>query len=210
MSETGEGPEWHDLSSNLPGESVHKKAKELQREAPVKTILARLLGAPRVERDYRVGGDGEVEVGRRLSRLDQGWYVIHAIPFGTKGSDIDHVVIGRPGVFTLNTKNHSRGKVWVAEQSFMVNGQSTHYLRNSRCEARRAAEYLSTACGFDVDVHPVIVVLAASFTVKAQPPDVTVVARKRIAKWLSSRPPVLNADQVEGIYEYARRDSTWR
>jgi hypothetical protein len=51
--------------------------------------------------------------------------------------------------------------------------------------------------------------MAAELTIKAQPPDVTVVGRKRITKWLSDRPPLLVADQVEAIYEIARRDTTW-
>jgi hypothetical protein len=209
VSATGEEPEWYDLSTNRAGQAARQKSVELRQEAPVKSILARLLGAPRTDRDYRVGADGEEKVGHRLSKLGPGWNVLHAVPVGNRGSDIDHVLVGPPGVFTLNTKNHTGKNVWVNDRSFKVSGRSTDYLRNSRYEAKRASEYLSTACGFAVDVHPLIVVLAASFTVKRQPPDVTVVARKRIAKWLLSRPPVLSAQRVEAIFEYARRDTTW-
>jgi hypothetical protein len=209
VNATGGDTEWHDLSTNRAGQAPRKKAVELKEEAPVKTILARILGAPRDERDWRVGADGEEEVAWRLRKLGPEWHVIHSVPVGDKGSDIDHVVIGPSGVFTINTKNHSGKNVWVNERSFKVSGQSTDYLRNSRYEARRATGYLTTACGFPVDVHPLIVVMAASFTVKAQPPDITVVARKRIAKWLLSRPPAIGADRVEAIYAYARRDTTW-
>ena len=58
-----------------------------------------------------------------------------AVPVGEKGSDIDHVVMGPSGVFTLNTKNHIRSNVWVTENVFMVNGRKTDYFRNSRHEA---------------------------------------------------------------------------
>jgi len=206
---TGGTPDWIDLSTNRPGQAARKKSVELRQEAPVKSILARILGAPLSERDYAVGADGEEEVGRRLSKLGPGWHVLHALPVGTKGSDIDHVVIGPPGVFTINTKNHPKGKVWVADRTVRLNGHPTDYLRNSLYEAKRASSYLSAACGLPVDVHSLIVVMAASLTIKAQPPDVTVVARKRIAKWLLSRPPVLSADQVEHVNEYARRSTTW-
>ena len=161
----------------------------------------------------RVGADGEEEVGRRLRKLGPGWHVIHVVPVGTKECDIDHVVIGPPGVFTLNTKNHTGKRVWVHRRSFKVSGQSTQYLRNSRYEAQRSSKLLTVACGFAVGVHPLIVVIAAELTIKAQPPGVTVVGRKRITKWLSDRPPVLAADQVEGIYEIApfalRRGGPW-
>jgi len=204
-------PEWRDLALNQPGQQVRKKAIELRRAAPVRTFVARAFGAHTEERAYRVGRDGEEEVARRLQPLRRkGWHLLHAIPVGNKGSDIDHVVIGPPGVFTLNTKHRPDGRVWVAEHSFMVNGQKTNYLRNSEFEAERASKLLSAACGFNVDVKPIIVVIAAKLTIKAQPPNVKVVARKRIAKWLSKCQPVLAPERVENIYEQARRDTTWR
>ena len=176
----------------------------------MRTFLARAFGVRTEERDWRVGADGEEGVASRLRRLGEGWHIIHAVPVGENGSDIDHVVIGPPGVFTLNTKNHSRAKVWVAEHSFMVNGQRTDYLRNSRFEAKRASQLLSAACGFEVAVDPVIVVLAAELTIKAQPTDVSVVGRRQINRWLSRRPQLLVPDRVTKIYEQARRDMTWR
>lgn len=205
-----EGPAWQDLSQNRPGQAVRERAVELRSEAPVKTVLARVFGVHTDERAYRVGADGEEEVAWRMRKLGEGWHVLHSVPVGAKDSDIDHVVIGPPGVFTLNTKNHSRKKVWVADKAFMVSGQKTNYLRNSRHEAARASKLLTAACGFNVQVEPIIVVIAAELTIKAQPTDVHVVARKRIGKWLERRPATLSPVAVEAIYEMARRDSTWR
>jgi hypothetical protein len=90
----------------------------------------------------------------------------------------------------------------------LVNGQKTDYLPNSQFEAARASKLLSAACGFAVPVEPVIVVMAATLTVKVQPTDVHVVGRKQIAAWLSRRPLVLAPEAVEKIYEQALRDST--
>lgn len=205
-----DGPAWQDLSQNRAGQAVRERAVELRAEAPVKTFVARVLGVHTDERAYRVGADGEQEVAWRMRKLGDGWHVLHSVPVGEKDSDIDHVVIGPPGVFTLNTKNHSRKKVWVAEKAFMVSGQKTNYLRNSRHEAARASKLLTTACGFDVQVEPIIVVIAAELTIKAQPADVHVVARKRIGKWLERRPETLSPAAVEAIYEMARRDTTWQ
>ena len=201
---------WQDLSQNRAGQAVRERAVELRSEAPVKTFVARVFGVHTDERADRVGADGEEEVAWRMRKLGDGWHVIHSVPVGEKDSDIDHVVIGPPGVFTLNTKNHSRKKVWVAEKAFMVSGQKTNYLRNSRHEAARASKLLTAACGFDVQVEPIIVVIAAELTIKAQPADVHVVARKRIGKWLERRPATLSPAAVEAIYEMARRDTTWR
>ena len=203
-------PEWRDLAANRPGQEARKAALERRQAAPVKTFVARLLQVHSTERAWRVGAEGEEEVARRLGRLREGWRVLHAVPVGEKGSDIDHVVIGPSGVFTLNTKNHIRSNVWVTDTVFMVNGQKREYFRNSRHEAKRASGLLSAACGFEVLVEPIIVVLAARLTVKSQPADVHVVGRKRIRKWLTHQRPTLTPERVEQIYGYARRDLTWR
>jgi hypothetical protein len=106
-------PEDRDLAMNRPGQAARRKAQELQRAAPVRSFVARLLRVLTDERAWRVGADGEEEVGGRLRKLGNAWHVLHvlhAVPVGTNGGDIDHVVIGPPGVFTLNTKNHPRKK----------------------------------------------------------------------------------------------------
>jgi hypothetical protein len=184
-------------------------ALERRQAAPVKTFIARLFRVHGNERAWRVGAEGEEEVARHLGRLSEGWRVLHSVPIGEMGSDIDHVVIGPPGVFTLNTKNHIRGNVWVTETVFMVNGQKREYFRNSRYEAKRASSLLSAACGFDVPVEPIIVVMAARLTVKSQPTDVHVVGRKAIRKWLMQRRSILTPERVEQIYKIARSDLTW-
>jgi hypothetical protein len=207
---TGDGAAWKDLSLNRPGQGVRDKAVATVRAAPVKAFLARVLGVRAGDGAWRVGADGEMEVGRQLRKLGPAWRVIHSVPVGRGDSDIDHVVIGPAGVFTLNTKNHGRSRVWVAENAFQVNGRKTQYLRNSRFEAQRASKYLTAACGCHVSVEPVIVVMAATVKVKAPPAGVHVVGGKRIARWLSTRPAVMAPDEVDRIFAEARRDSTWR
>lgn len=201
---------WVDLASNRAGQAARQQAVELKQQAPIRTFLARALQVHTDERAWRIGADGEQEVAWRLRKLDEGWHLLHAIPVGEKGTDIDHLAIGPGGVFTLNTKNHPGGKVWVAERSFMVNGKRTSYLRNSTFEAARTTKLLSTACGFEVPVEPIIVVLCAELTIKAPPSGVHVVSHRRIRKWLAKRPAVLDHVQVEAIYDRARRATTWR
>ena len=205
----GDESGWRDLSKNQAGQSARKRAMELRKEAPIRSVLARLLGSPREERDWSVGADGEEEVAWRLRKLGEGWHVIHSVPVGEKGADIDHLAIGPAGVFTLNTKNHSKNRVTVTHGGVYVNGQRTDHLRNSRFEANRTNKLLSAACG-NVQVHPVLVIMAADFKIKSEPTDVNVVGRKSIARWLATRPVVLTPERVEEIFEFARRDTTWK
>jgi hypothetical protein len=174
--------EWADLAMNAPGQSARRQALAAREAAPIKTVLARILRVDTDERAWRVGADGEEEVARRLRKLGDGWHVLHAVPVGTNGSDIDHVVIGPGGVFTLNTKNRRGKKVWTAEKALFVNGQRTDYLRNSRHEAERAARLLSSAAGASVHVEPVIVVISEKLTIKHKPDGVHVVSRRATSK----------------------------
>lgn len=205
-------PGWTDLADNRAGAAARAQAQALRDVAPVRTVLARMLGVKTEERAWRIGADGEEAVAARLGKLDNRWHVLHAVPVGSKGSDIDHVVIGPPGVFTLNAKNHPDANVWVRGETFKVNGQNQPYVRNSRFEAERAARLLSAATGSPVTATAVIVVCGATrgLTIKEQPRDIRVVARRQVARWLRGLPPVLSDEQVDGIYERARRSVTWQ
>jgi hypothetical protein len=203
-----------DLALNRPGQAAREQALELRAAAPVRTIVARLVGAKTDERAWRIGADGEEEVARHLARLGPQWRVLHAVPVGDRSSDIDHVVIGPAGVFTINTKNHPQSNVWVRGDTFKVNGSNQHYVRNSRHEAQRAARLLSAAAGFDVAVRGVIAVMGANrgFTVKEQPRDgaVRVVTRREVANDLGRLERVLGEPSIGRIYDVARHLSTWQ
>ena len=198
-----------DLADNRPGESARRRADELKAASPRRAFLARLLNVNTDERSFRKGSKGEEDVGRRLRALGPEWHVLHAIQVNEKGTDIDHLVIGPPGVFSLNTKNHLNASVWVAENVVMVNGQKVPYLCNSRSEGLRSSKVLTGTCGFPVVVQPVLVVMAKSLTIKGRPLDVDVVARKRIVRWLKDRPAMLTPELVASIYATARNRSTW-
>jgi hypothetical protein len=59
---------------------------------------------PQVERRDR-GARGEEHVGSLLESLeDDGWLVIHDATLGN--GNVDHILIGPPGVFTIETKSH--------------------------------------------------------------------------------------------------------
>jgi hypothetical protein len=132
---------------------------------------------------------------------------------GSRGSDIDHVVIGPGGVYTINAKHHPLAAVWVGGNTFMVNGHKQPHIRNSRYEAARASRILSALGGYPVFVTGLIAVMGAQkgLTIKSQPPggDVYVVPRRKIKDWLIGRGPVLTAGQVDTLFQIARRSTTW-
>lgn len=199
-----------DLAANRPGVGLRAKSAEIRAAHPFWTLVGRILGVHNNERAWRSGAEGEEEVAWKLRKLGDRWRVLHGVPVGSADSDIDHVVIGPAGVFTLNTKNHQGARVRVYDKTIYVNGTQQPYIRNSRFEGTRASKLLTSACGFSVDARPVIVLMARELTFKGHPEGVHIVGRKKVADWLLSLPILLPPEAVETIYGYARRRQTWQ
>jgi len=200
-----------DLAENRPGELVRAQAQEIDARSPLLArVLARAFFIHTDERASRRGAEGEEAVGSRLRKLDDEWRVLHSVPVGNGDCDIDHVVIGPCGVFTLNTKNHAGKKVWIHTNSFKVSGYSQPYLPKARGEGERASRLLSRACAATVPVQPVIVVIADEITMKGVPDGVLIASPRKLVRKLTSEPSRLDAVQVDAIYEQARRSTTWR
>lgn len=204
----------YDLARNWPGQSAQAQAdKILATVHPFKRLLHRLFGMNVAGESWRLGAVGERLVGAEITRLGPEWRSLHAIPVGVRGSDIDHLLIGPGGVFTVNTKNHSRSRVWCGERMVMVNGRKTHYVRNSIHEAGRAARILSAACGDSIQVSGLLafIVPPQKLTIKRPkgPIPVTFLYYQQLRRWGRGLPPVLTPQQVEAIYEVARVSTIW-
>jgi hypothetical protein len=207
-------PEWDDLARNAPGASASAQARALRREHPLLTGAAAMLGIRTSAQQFAAGARGERAVGRQLNRwaTRYGWHVLHAVPVGQQGADIDHVVIGPFGVVTVNTKTTGTA-VWVGEYGLTIGGKPVDYLRKSRREADRAGRLLHRATGLEVPVQSAIVFVGArKVTVRrGGPADVAVLPNPRaLRRWLCKQPPALRTDQVEAIYEAARRPASWQ
>jgi Nuclease-related domain len=207
-------PSWDDLATSAPGAAARAHAAELRQQHPVRTVAARLVGVRTTARSFAIGAKGERMVGNKLDRWTAaaGWHVLHAVPVGERGADIDHVVIGPFGVVTVNTKATST-TVWVGEAGMKVGHTTVDYLPKSRAEGRRAAELLSAAAGWPVPVQPTIVFVGAErFTVRrGGPADVAVLPTPRaLHDWLRQQPRVLDAGQVAAVYAAARQPGTWQ
>ena len=207
-------PERGDLARNVPGASASARARALRREHPLLTGGAAMLGFRTPAQQFAAGARGERTVGRQLSRwaARDGWHVLHAVPVGRRGADIDHVVIGPFGVVTVNTKTTGTA-VWVGEYGLTIGGKPVDYLRKSRYEAGRAARLLHRATGLEVPVRSAIVFVGArKVTIRGGgPADVAVLPNSRALRhWLHKQPPALPPDQVEAIYQAARQPTSWQ
>lgn len=190
-----------DLRANVPGQSVIEKLVDLERQ-----------GRRAEQRSWYTGLVGERHVAGLLAQLGPEWTVLHSVPVGTEGSDIDHVLIGPPGVFTINTKHHPGGRVWVAGHGLRVNNQQQHYLTNAAHEASRAERVLTKASGTSVEVVGIIAVVGATVTVKAPPHSDSAQIGVVPASALLSTVQVRRAysdEQIARIVAAATKRETW-
>jgi hypothetical protein len=195
-----------DLSANRPGESL------LDKSGPglIKRVVLQLLRRPAEWDSWRKGLAGEQRVGAELRRLERhGWRVLHSIPLADK-VDVDHLLIGPGGVFSINTKHHYKRAVWVGDDSVKVDhGKPAPYARRSRAEAKRVARVLERFCGFSVPVEPVLVFVGVTdLKVAATQLSVRVYREREVAA-LAPLSGVLTAERVEQVYSVARHRQAW-
>ncbi|BBC96168.1 nuclease-related domain-containing protein [Streptomyces griseofuscus] len=198
-----------DLAVNLPGKSLRDLLDE-SGPGLMERVVSRLLRRPSEWNSWRKGLAGERRVGAELSRLGRhGWHVLHSIPLANK-VDIDHLLIGPGGVFSINTKHHHKRAVWVGDDSVKVDhGKPAPYARKSRAEAKRVVQVLERYCDFPVPVEPVLVFVGVTeLKVVATQLSVRVYQERQVAA-LAPLSGVLTADQVEQVYSVARHRRAW-
>lgn len=202
------------LAHRRPAASVIAECLRVQATVPPNTALQRFFGVSPLGRDaepWYLGALGELDVARRLEALGPGWVVLNSVPIGSGSSDLDHVVIGPAGVFTINTKHHRGQTVWVGAKRILVNGQRTDHLRNARHEARRTSKLLSVAVRTLVDVTPIIAVVGAKrMTVRERPHDGVVLREHELVRWLQRHPITLLPEQVRHLATVAAQPAAWQ
>jgi hypothetical protein len=212
MSDQADDQYFVKIPQSLAGRPAGGGAAEMARKArpasPLRTLGARILRQHTDERAWRRGAHGEMFVGWLLGRLPDGWYLFNDVPVGERSANIDHLVVGPGGVFTINTKNLT-GKVWVGPRSLLVNGHRTDYLPKATAEARRASRLLAAVLGRPVEARGALAILADGFTIKEMPSDVYVAAPRGVKRWLLDQPTILRERDVLEIAGAAHKPETW-
>ena len=150
-----------------------------------------------------------------------GWFVLHSIELGdghgNVRGDVDHLLIGPPGVVSINTKHHRTGKLVLAGEELVLNGYRTDYVPKARRETQRVAEFLGAALtsagrpelAGRVPVRPLIVIVGGRLVVDRWPSGVTVVMSSRLVEAVRAFSAMLGGQEVGAAYEVARRSTTW-
>ncbi len=198
-----------DLAENRPGAAV-LEAIAARGPSSVQRLWTKMLRRPSEWDSWYAGLEGEQRVGRELHRLSaQGWRVLHGVPKGN-GGDIDHLLIGPGGVFSINTKHHQGASVWVGDDMAKVNGgRPVPYATASKAEAAYAQGVLERHCGFTVPVEPVLVFVGIASLHRAATQYTVRIYQEREVSALGPLSGKLTLDQVEQVYVVARHRRAW-
>ncbi|MEW2163537.1 nuclease-related domain-containing protein [Streptomyces sp. NPDC007084] len=172
--------------------------------------LARLLGRPAEGDGRRKGTAGERRVGAELDRLRRhGWHVLHSIPLPGE-ADLDHLLIGPGGVFSVNAKDHPGKSVHVGDDMVKIDEADLRpYARESRSEAERVQRVLSHYCGHPVPVEPVLVFVGVTDLEVAATQLKVRVYREREVSALAPLTGVWTPAEATRIYTVARHRRAW-
>ena len=218
-------PPWLDLAENKPGEGVAQLAAAHRRGRPVTSRLEPILGVHSDAQAWAKGAAGERTTAKALRALTHPsrplfgrstavrWKILHSLPLGDYGADLDHLLIGPTGVFAINTKNHPGKTIWVGPRGIKIDHYDTDYAGKAKHEAQRADTLLTATHPLppSVSIWPVLSIVGA-VAVTGRPATtngVLVSAVDKLARDLSGYPAILTDDQIAAIYDAARRSTTW-
>ncbi len=191
--------------------------RELLREEaslPRQPLFSRFFGLhplPAPMRPLYRAAVGEVTVADALAQLGDDWLVLHAVPVGKDGTDVDHIAVGPPGVHTISVRHHPGRALWVGGGVILIDGERMPYIRDCEFEAVRAAQLMSDAVGERVEVTPCLVVVdPRSVTVARPPRRVAILTPRELRPWLRSLPAVFSPAELARFRDVASEGETWQ
>jgi hypothetical protein len=174
-------------------------------------VLVTIYAALRIRRglkrgrEIKLGRTGERFIGQYLEHFRRiGFHVFHDVP--SSDANIDHVLIGRQGLFTIETKTISKpvrgdARIRVAGGKIFANG--VEIMRNPIVQAKAQAGWLANfvaEVGFSCRVQPVVVFpgwFVERCNMKAL--GVWVLEHKELGAFLRREPHVLTPEVVGAL-----------
>lgn len=159
-------------------------------------------------RRLRLGHEGEMFTGEELNRLMlEGCRVFHDIqfPYG----NIDHVVVSRSGVYSVNTKmrgkpkvGEGRAEVVVDHPKGMIRFPDWNYeipLRQLETEAKWLSQHLGSATGMTIRVEPILAIPGWYIKDRIGRGSVFVINPQNPKKFFVQKRLLFDEDQVQRI-----------
>ena len=159
-------------------------------------------------KSLRIGLGGEMATGEELNRLMlDGYRVYHDFP--AHRFNIDHILVGAPGVFAVETKAHSKGSRGnrTAEATVTYDGESLAFpswvtsepVDQAKTQAVWLSKWLSGAVGDPVKVSP-MVTIPGWYIQRKSPSGIPVLNPKQVKAYLDgNKEAVLSESMIKRI-----------
>ncbi len=148
---------------------------------------------------WQRAAEGERHLGRLLDPLaKQGWGVEHDLPVRGATGNLNHVVIGPPGIFAIDTR-HYLGRLRLSHDGLLWHGRT--FLLPTLSATRSKADRLQDRLGApDIWVSPIVAVLGGIVPGGlVTTMGVTVVPARRLPGLLRSLPPTLTPERAREV-----------
>jgi hypothetical protein len=174
--------------------------------ADLVAVLSALLKTPNTVTAWQTGAEGEVRTGRLLEPLEaEGFRILHDRRIPGSRANIDHIVIGPPGIFVVETKSYSGSLQIRGGEVFVAGRRKNGWI----AEVKREASAVETALADEIAAHgwtvtPVICVHRAALPwFRSEVQGVRIVSGKDLASRLRKADQVFLAADVDRLAELA-------
>ena len=173
-------------------------------------FLVKTLKSIKKRRILRLGYDGETAVGQELNRLMlEGNYVYHDFP--ADNFNIDHIVVGRSGIFAVETQARSKSSTGDCREDATVeyNGKMLNFpdgddfkiIEKAEEQASWLSKWISSVIGEEVAARA-IVALPGWFVKRTSADGISVVNPRQFASLFKHiKPRTLTDDTITRIAE---------
>jgi len=151
--------------------------------------------------------DGEVAVAQELTPLMlEGYTVFH--DFSTEKFNIDHIVVGRAGVFAIETKARTKRSAGNGEKDAVVvyDGKSLRFpfhtetkpIKQAKDQASWLSKWLSSAVGEPVKATPILT-LPGWYVKRVKPDGVPVLNNSEIRSYITKKKDEVPKEMITRI-----------
>jgi len=187
-----------------PGESGRDRASRAGQdaealEAQARELLARAGQARQAAERYSRGHDGEQMIGALLDGLGpQGWRVLHDRRRQPRSpANLDHVLVGPAGVFVIDAKNWTGGRLRLDERGMAVGRwRKDDELHSAKVDADIVREHVDGLGERAGTAAVVAFVHDMGLPAPVQHRGVVLLQREQLLPWLTALPSRLSPDQV--------------
>ena len=159
---------------------------------------------PQTTTAWAKGEAGERKTARALAKLPPDRFtVLHDRAIPGSPANIDHVVIGPPGVFVVESKSY-KGKVTVQGDEVLVGGRRRPIIEQAHREAAVVQSALAPELArLSIDVWPLVCIHGADLPWNKKVLGVRIVGARGLVRSLRDMPPILGPEDVRLLGDLA-------